>query len=222
MWIKALLIRDLKLAWRGLSASLLPMAFLLICASLFPLATNADVDFLKRAGAPVILLVTLLASLLSLEHIFAKDMHDATIDQMLISGRSFSLMILVRTLIHWLTTLLPIIILAPIPALMYDMDGASIKVLILSMVLSTPTLALLGALGSALLTGSKQGNILLALIVLPLYIPLMIFAGNAVAVASIGGSIQIYIFVLIGFLFAALALVPYAANIALKQAVHYE
>ncbi len=222
MWIKALLIRDLKLAWRGLSASLLPMAFLLICASLFPMATNADIAFLKTAGAPVILLVTLLASLLSLEHIFAKDMQDATIDQMLISGRSFALMIIIRTFIHWLTTLVPVIILAPIPAIMYGLDKAAILVLMLSLILSTPTLALLGALGSALLTGSKQGNILLALIVLPLYIPLMIFAGSAVATASIGGSIQMYIFILLGFLFAALALVPYAASIALKQAVHYE
>lgn len=222
MWIKALLARDLKLAWRGLSASLLPMAFLLICASLFPMATNADVAFLKVAGAPVILLVTLLASLLSLEHIFAKDMQDATIDQMLISGRSFSLMILVRTFIHWLTTLVPVIILAPIPAIMYGLDAVAIKALMLCLILSTPTLALLGALGSALLTGSKQGNILLALIVLPLYIPLMIFAGNAVATASIGGPIQTFVFILLGFLFTALALVPYAANIALKQAVHYE
>ncbi|MFV0321280.1 MAG: heme exporter protein CcmB [Alphaproteobacteria bacterium] len=222
MWILALLKRDFKIARRNVTGILLPIAFLMICASLFPLATDADISFLAKAGAPIILLSTLLASLLSLENIFTDDLLDATIDQMLISARPLSIIMLVRTFVHWLTTMLPMVILSPIPALMYGLKPPEITVLMLALLLTTPVLALLGTLGAAILTGTRQGNILLGLIVLPLYIPLMIFAGNAVAVARIGGSVVMNFYILGGFLFLSLALIPYASALAIRQATKYE
>lgn len=222
MWIFALLKRDFKIARRNVTGILLPIAFLMICASLFPLATDADIAFLAKAGAPIILLSTLLASLLSLENIFTDDLLDATIDQMLISARPLSIIMLVRTAVHWLTTMMPMVILSPIPALMYGLKLPEITVLMLALLLTTPVLALLGTLGAAILTGTRQGNILLGLIVLPLYIPLMIFAGNAVAVARIGGSVLMNFYILGGFLFFSLALIPYASALAIRQATKYE
>ncbi|MFV0431360.1 MAG: heme exporter protein CcmB [Alphaproteobacteria bacterium] len=222
MWIIALLKRDFKIARQNVTGVLLPIAFLLVCASLFPLATDADLTFLSKAGAPIILLSTLLASLLSLENIFTDDLNDATIDQMLISSRPLSIIMLMRTFVHWLTTMLPMVILSPIVTLMYGLKTAETLVLMLALLLTTPILALLGTLGAAILTGTRQGNILLGLIVLPLYIPLMIFAGNAVAVARIGGSTSMHFFILSGFLFLSLALIPYASALAIRQATKYE
>ncbi len=222
MWVWALLKRDFKVAGRNITAITLPLIFLLICATLFPLATNADVAFLARCGTPVILLAVLLASQLSLENIFKDDLENATIDQMLLSSRPLSLIMLVRSLIHWLTTMLPMICVSPLVALTYGLGGAEIKSLLYALFLITPVLVLIGVLGSAILAGTKQGNILVAIIVLPLYIPLMIFAGDVTARAKIGAPIATHFFIMGSLLFLALALVPLAASLAIKQATKYE
>ncbi len=222
MWIMALFRRDFKIAARNLTAIMLPLVYLLVCATLFPLATNADIAFLSRSGTPVILLAVLLASQLSLENIFKDDLENATIDQMLLSSRPLSIIMLVRSFIHWLTTMLPMILIAPIVALTYGLSGNEIKVLLAALFLSTPVLVLVGVLGSAILAGTKQGNILVAIIVLPLYIPIMILAGDVTAKAKIDAPISTHFLLLGALFFLAVSLVPLAASLAIKQATKYE
>ncbi len=222
MWITALFWRDLKVAGRNITALTLPLIFLLVCGTLFPLATNADVAFLARCAPAVILLSTLLASLLSLENIFKDDLENATIDQMLLSGRPLSMIMFIRSFIHWLTTMLPMILISPFVALTYGLSKIEILTLLYALFLTTPVLILIGVLGSAILAGTKQGNILVAIIVLPLYIPIMIFAGDVTARAKIGAPVSTHFFIMGALLFFALALTPFAASLALKQATKYE
>ncbi len=222
MWVIALFKRDFKLASRNMTAMALPVIYLLICATLFPLATSADVAFLARSGTPVILLSVLLASQLSLENIFKDDLENATIDQMLLSARPLAIIMLVRSFIHWLTTMLPMIAISPVVALTYGLSMAEISTLLLALFLITPVLVLVGVLGSAILAGTKQGNILVAIIVLPLYIHLMIFAVGVTARAKIGAPTSTHFFLMGALLFLALALIPFAASLAIKQATKYE
>ncbi len=218
-WIFAIINRDIKLSLHNLMSSLLPAAFLLITAVIFPFATDINAAFIEKSGAPVILLATLLASLLSIERLFAVEYEDASLDFLIMSQRSLSLYVIIRCFIHWLFTLLPIIVITPIIAVMYNMEFIQIKALMLILLIITPILTLIGAMGSAIMVGAKQSNILLALIVLPFYIPLMIFAGKALLSVYTSSDFLRFILLLFSLFFAIVAIIPPIIAIALKQAV---
>ena len=179
--------RDVGLAYAQGGAALLAVAFFVVTVTLFPLGIGPGSEILGRVSAGVVWTAALLAALLSLDRMFQADLEDGSLDLLALSPVPMALIVLAKCAAHWITTGLPLIIAAPVLAILMQMPIEGLPVLLASMALGTPALSLLGGIGAALTVGLRRGGVLLSLLVLPLYIPVLIFAVAAID-ASIGGS----------------------------------
>ncbi|MDX1379604.1 MAG: heme exporter protein CcmB [Xanthomonadales bacterium] len=213
---KALLSRDLRLAARRRSEWLQPLLFLLVVVSLFPIGVGPESNLLGRIAAGVIWIAALLATVLSLDHLFRSDAEDGSLEQMLISGHPVSALAAVRLLAHWLTSGLPIVLLSPLLALWMNLPGEAVSVLMATLLLGTPILALLGGVGAALTVGLRRGGQLLSLLVFPLYVPVLIAGTGAVDAAVHGLSYAAPLALLGAGLLASLSVLPFIIAVALR------
>ncbi|MDZ4811723.1 MAG: heme exporter protein CcmB [Pseudomonadota bacterium] len=182
-----LLIRDGMGMWRRRGELISPLLFALMVATLFPLALGPEAAKLSRVASGVCWVIVLLASQLSLEAMFRSDVEDGSLDAMLVSGQSLTLMMSAKILLHWLTTGLPLLLMAPVIALSLGMPKAGLTTLILTLLLGTPQLSVIGACAAGLTASLRRSGILLALIVLPLAVPVLIFGAGAVELVLTGG-----------------------------------
>lgn len=212
----AILRRDLLLAWRGRADLLISLAFFVIVGCLFPFGVGAEPNQLRAIGPGVLWVAALLSCLLSLHRLFGQDHQDGTLEQMLLSPDPAVLWILGKVLAHWLTTAVPLLIIAPVMALMFDLEGGAISVLTASLAVGTPTLSLIGAVGAALTLGLRGGGALLALLVLPLFVPVLIFGAGSVDAHLSGTGASAHLLLLGGGALASLALSPIACAAALR------
>ena len=217
--IALLVRRDLRLAFRGGTDAMMGVIFFVLAAVLFPFGVGPDAEILPRIGGGIIWVVALLAALLSLERMFAPDHEDGSLDLLYLSQVSLTQLALAKAIAHWLTSGVLLLIAAPILALFYSLPDTALLPLLAAMLLGTPTLSLVGAIGAALTLGVRRGGVLLALLLLPLYIPVLIFGAGSVDGAIAGRDIGPQLMVLGGFLLAALALAPWATAAALRQAI---
>jgi len=213
---RALLGRDLLLAFRRRSDFLTTLFFFVIVVSLFPLGIGPEAETMRLIAPVVFWVAALLASTLALESLFGGDYQDGTLEYFLLSPQPLALLVLAKICAHWLITGLPLVLLSPLLGLQYDLPGETIAVLMLTLLLGTPALSLIGAIGAALTLGLRGGGVLISLLVLPLYIPVLIFGAGAVeaTVSGLGG--EGHLSLLAAVLIAALVLAPLAASAALR------
>lgn len=215
----ALLRRDLTLAWRRRGDIAMPVLYAIIVATLFPFALGPEDSLLQRISGGVVLVTVLLAMLLALDAMFRSDIEDGSIEQLVLAPQPLALMLGMKILAHWLTTALPLIVIAPLLAGMLHLPTAVIPVLLLALLLATPMLSLLGAVLVALTAGTRRSGMLLALMLLPLCVPVVIFAAGAVAAAQQGLPWIAPIAWLGAALALALILAPLACAAALRIAL---
>lgn len=216
--IAALLHRDLRLALRRPGDALGPLMFFTVVASLFPLAVGPDAALLRALAPGVIWVAALLAMLVSQYRLFESDLADGCLDQALLGPGGALAVVVAKVLAHWLLTGLPLVLASPLLALQYGLDGGTGAVLALSLLIGTPVLSLLGALGAALTLGLR-GHVLLVLVLLPLCLPTLIF-GSAAVVASVQGLSPLPHLCLLGALLLVMSLgAPWAAALALRLAI---
>jgi len=212
----ALLRRDFLLAYRRRAELLQPLVFLLVVTTLFPLGVGPSPQLLATIAAGVIWIAALLATVLSLDSLFRSDYEDGTLEQMVMSGQPLALIALARTVAHWLVAGLPIVLLSPLLALWMNLADEAVPILILSLIIGTPVLSLIGAIGGALTVSLKRGGQLLSLLVFPLYVPLLILATSAVNAAATGLPYTGQLGLMLAGMIAALTLAPFATAAALK------
>ena len=212
----ALLRRDFLLAYRRRAELLQPLVFLLVVTTLFPLGVGPSPQLLANIAPGVIWIAALLASVLSLDSLFRSDFEDGTLEQMVLSGQSLALIALARIVAHWLVAGLPIVLLSPLLAMWMNLPDEGVPVLIKSLVIGTPILSLIGAIGGALTVSLKRGGQLLSLLVFPLYVPLLILATSAVGAAVVDLSYTGQLGLIFSGLIVALTLAPFATAAALK------
>jgi heme exporter protein B len=215
----ALTARDLRLALRQGGDWAAAAAFFALAVILFPLGVGPEAAVLTRISAGVLWVTALLAALLSLERLFQADWEDGSLEALALSPLALEFQVLAKCLAHWLLTGVALIVLAPPLALVLHFDFAGLPALIASMLLGTPVLSLVGAVGAALTLGARRGGVLLSLLVLPLYIPVLIFGVAASEAAAQGFTPRPDLLLLAAMLAAALALAPWAAAAALRQAL---
>ncbi len=213
------LARDIRVAMRSKAELGVQLLFYVIVVSLFPLATSPSRDVLATLGPGVLWTAALLASLLSLPRLFASDFADGTLEQIALSPRPLAALVSGKIAAHWLTTGLPVALLAPLLGAQYALDGSVLGALTLSLLLGTPILSLLGAVGAALTLGARGGGSLLALLVLPLYAPVLIFGAGAVDALKGGPNVGAHLSLLGAGLLLALVAVPFAASAAVRIAL---
>lgn len=215
-----LVMRDLMLAMRRRTEVLTTLFFFIIVVSLFPLASGTDQDRLRELAPGVAWVAALLASMLALERLFASDYQDGTLEQMLLTPQPLAILVLAKVCAHWLLTGLPLVLLAPLVGLQYHLPADALTVLMAALLLGTPTLSLIGAIGAALTLGLRGGGILLTLLVLPLYIPVLVYGAGAVAESlGGGGPVQAHFMLLTAFFILALVLSPWATTAALRISI---
>jgi heme exporter protein B len=208
--------RDLLLAMRRRSDVLTTLFFFIIVVSLFPLGVGPEMNMLRTMAPGVVWVAALLASMLSLGRMFASDYLDGTLEQMLLSPQSLSMLVLGKALAHWLVTGVPLVLMAPVLGIQYDLPGEALLVLTASLLLGTPVLSLIGAIGAALTLGLRGGGVLVSLLVLPLYIPVLIFGAGAVEASAAGLGAGAHMSLLGAFLLASAVLAPWTAGASLR------
>lgn len=208
--------RDLNVAIRNPSGVLNPLLFFVIALSLFPLAISPEASTLSQIAAGIIWVSSILAVLLSLNSLFYHDFENGVLEQILISHHSLPLLILAKITAHWILTGIPIILLSPLFGLFLFLDNEAIKILMFTLLLATPTLSLVGAIGTSLIVGIKNSGVLLSLLILPLYIPVLIFASSAVSQASIGLEVTAQLYILAAILVLSLMLTPFVSALSIK------
>jgi heme exporter protein B len=212
----AVLLRDLRLASRRRIDSLLPLVFFIVALSLFPLGVGPEPQMLREIAPGIVWVCALLASMLSVNALFASDLADGSLEQMLLAPQPVIAVAAAKCTVHWLVSGLPLIIASPLVGLLFGLSGKALTALIISLVLGTPILSLLGALGAALTLGLRSGGMLLILIVLPLATPALIFGAGAVGTVEAGLSAAGH-FSLLGALLIATAVgAPWATAAALR------
>ena len=216
----ALLRRDFLLAYRRRAELLQPLVFLLVVVTLFPLGVGPSPQLLANIAPGVIWIAALLATVLPLDSLFRSDYEDGTLEQMVLSGQPLALIALARILAHWLVAGLPIVLLSPLLAVWMNLPDAGVPVLIKSLIIGTPVLSLIGAIGAALTVSLKRGGQLLSLLVFPLYVPLLILATSAVSAAVAGLPYNGQLGLILAGMIAALTLAPFATAAALKLSLN--
>lgn len=211
--------RDLLLAFRRRSDVLTTLFFFVIVATLFPLGVGPEQALLRTMAPGILWVAALLASMLALGRLFALDYADGTLEQMLLSAEPLSVIVIGKVIAHWLVSGFPLIVVAPLLAVQFDLPRQSILVLVSSLLIGTPILSLIGAIGAALTLGVRGGGVLVSLLVLPLYIPVLIFGAGAVGaeISGLGG--DAHLLLLGGLLACAAALTPWATAVALRIAL---
>jgi len=185
--------RDLRIAIRNPSSVINPLLFFVISISLFPLAISPESSTLSQIAAGIIWVASMLSVLLSLNTLFHNDFENGVLEQMAISHYSLPLLILSKIISHWILTGIPIILLSPLLGVILFLDSESIFILMLTLLLATPSLSLIGSIGASLIVGIKNSGMLLSLLILPLYIPILIFAASAVSQAQFGLNIDLQV-----------------------------
>jgi heme exporter protein B len=215
----ALLRRDLTLAWRRRGDIAMPVLYAVIVTTLFPFAIGPEPALLARIAGGVVFVIVLLAILLSLDHLFRGDIEDGSMELLMLAPQPLALLVGMKILAHWITSSLPLIVVAPVLASMLKLPPEAMPVLVVALLLSTPLLCLLGAVLVALTAGSKRSGMLLALMLLPLCVPVVIFAAGALAAAQEGLPWVAPIAWLGAGLAMALVLAPLACAAALRIAM---
>ena len=211
--------RDIKIGWQGGSTSSMVVAFFIIVVTLFPLGVGPEQSVLARIAVGVIWVAALLACLLSLDRIFQADYEDGTLDQYALSRLPLELIVIGKSLAHWLTTSLPLILITPVLAVLLNMNDAALLPLIYAMLIGTPALSLIGTIGASLTVSLKRGGVLLSLLILPLYVPVLIFGVMAVdaGISGIGSNASL-LFLEAVTLFS-LAITPWVSAAAVRLAL---
>lgn len=212
--------RDLVLAFRHKSDIANPLVFFLIAVTMIPLALGPEKAILMRIAPGIIWVMALLATLLSLDNLFRTDFDDGSLEQLLISPYLLSLNVMAKVVVHWLATGLPLTLLAPLLGGMLSLPEAAFGALIWSLLLGTAVMSLIGSVGAALTVSLRKGGVLISLIVMPLYIPVLIFGSSAVQSAALGEAYNMQLAVLGAGLAIALILAPLAAAGALRVSVN--
>lgn len=215
---RVILRRDLRLALRNRADTLTVLAFFVLAVVLFPFGVGPEPGILARIAPGVIWVMALLAALLSLDRLFQADYEDGSLDLLLLAPGSLVVTIAMKVAAHWLTTGLPLIVATPILGILMQLPADAYPAMIGAMLLGTPILSLIGAVGAALVLGARRGGVLLSLLVLPLYVPVLIFGVSAVEAAIVGLAVRPHLLILSGLLIAATVLTPLATAAALRQA----
>jgi heme exporter protein B len=211
--------RDLRLGLRQRSDLILPLLFFVMIVCLFPLGTRPEGQLLARYGPAILWIAALLSTLLAMERLFRSDFEDGSLEQILLSPYPTAWLVLAKLLAHWLSSGLLLVVISPLLALVLGLPPKVIPVLTLSLLLGTPVLSLIGAIGMALTVGLPRGGMLLALLVLPLYTPVLIFGANSVSAALDGLPVQGPMLLMAAMLVLALTLAPLAIAAALRRSV---
>lgn len=212
----AVLRREVSLALRQKGEVLTPLVFFVVIASLFPLGVGPESALLLRMAPGVLWVSALLAAMLSLQRLFATDYADGSLEQMVLSATPLPMLVVAKALSHFLLSGLPLVLMAPILGLQFGLDGRSLGILMLSLLLGTPTLSLIGSIGAALTLGVRGAGVLLSLLILPLYIPVLIFGAGAVEAEAAGLGAGGHLSLLAALLVLSLFFAPLATTAALK------
>ena len=212
----AVLRREISLALRQKGEVLTPLVFFVVIASLFPLGVGPESALLLRMAPGVLWVSALLAAMLSLQRLFATDYADGSLEQMVLSATPLPMLVFAKALSHFLLSGLPLVLMAPILGLQFGLDGQSLGILMLSLLLGTPTLSLVGSIGAALTLGVRGAGVLLSLLILPLYIPVLIFGAGAVEAEAAGLGAGGHLSLLAALLVLSLFFAPLATTAALK------
>lgn len=212
--------RELRIAFRSGAEIVNPLWFFLIVITLFPLGIGPEPQLLARIAPGVVWVAALLSSLLALERLFRDDFNDGSLEQLLLLPTPLPITVLGKVIAHWLITGLPLLLLSPLAALLLSLDFNSWRALALTLLVGTPVFSLLGAIGVALTVGLRRGGVLLSLLVLPLAVPVLIFASAAIDAAGMGLPIGGYLAILGAMLAASLCLAPFATAAALRISLH--
>ena len=214
--LKAIIRRDLLLAWKRPGDVLNPLFFFAMVSTLFPLATGPSPEQLALNGPGVLWVAALLAALLSLNSLFLSDFEDGSLDQLILSAQPLPLLALGKTVAHWLVAGLPLVLVSPVLGLTFRMPGKTVGVMMLTLTLGTVSLSLLGSIGAALTVGLNRGTALLSLLILPLAMPVLIFGARTVSLAAADDAVAAGVYFLAAYCMLALTLAPFATAAALK------
>lgn len=212
--------RDLLIAFRRRSEIIHPLIFFVMVVSLFPLAIGDDKVLLQKIAPAIIWVTALLATMLSLDNLFRSDFEDGTLEQLTLLKAPLSLLVSAKITAHWFITGLPLILITPLLAVLLYMPTETISILLLTLFLGTPTLSLIGAVGIALTVGLRQGGVILSLLILPLYIPVLIFATLALQNTAQGFSAEAQLAMMLAILALAITLSPFAIAASLKVSLN--
>jgi len=212
----AVMRRDLRLAYYNRSDVANPLLFFVIVVSLFPFGVGSDPETLRHIAPGVIWVAALLATLLGLDSLFKPDFEDGTLEQMALSPHPLPVLVLAKIIVHWLVAGIPLIAVTPLIAILLNLDPALLPKLLASLAIGTPSLSLIGAIGVALTAGMRRGGVLMTLLVLPLYVPVLIFGANLLQAAATGLDTAGQFYVLAAIAVLALVLAPIAAAAALR------
>jgi len=211
--------RDLVLAFRRRSDVLTTLFFFVIVVSLFPLGVGPEPELLRTMAPGILWVAALLASMLSLGRLFSLDYLDGTLEQMLLAPEPLPVIVLAKAAAHWLVSGLPLVLMSPVLAIQFDLTQTLIEILVLSLLLGTPVLSLIGAIGASLTLGLRGGGVLVSLLVLPLYVPVLIFGAGAVGAESSGLGAQSHLLLLAAMLVFAAVASPWAVAAGLRISV---
>lgn len=219
MGLISVIQRELRLAVRQVGDSTVIVMFFVLASILFPFGIGPEPNTLARIAPGVIWTTALLAAMLSFERLFLPDYEDGSLEQLALSPAPLEFVTLGKAIAHWLTTGLPLLVAAPVIGLVYRLPEEGYPVLMMTMLLGTPTLSLIGTVGAALTLGARRGGVLLSLLVLPLVIPVLIFGTAGIDAAISGFAVKTHLLVLAALLLGSLVLAPVAAAAALRQAL---
>lgn len=211
--------RDLILAWRRRADVLATLFFFIIVVSLFPLGIGPERETLRTIAPGVVWVAALLASMLSLGRIFGNDYQDGTLEQLLLTPQPVYLVVLAKVLAHWIVSEVPLVLIAPVLGVQFGLSQNGLAIVVVSLLLGTPVLSVIGSVGAALTLGLRAANVLVALLVLPLYIPVLIFGSGAVQAIVTGSSPQAWLLLLAATLIVSLVFAPWATSAALRISV---
>lgn len=217
--LRQMVVRDLTLAMRRRTDVLAILFFFIIAVTLFPLGVGPEMEVLRSIAPGVIWVAALLASMLSLGRLFAGDYADGTLEQMLLTPYPLSLLVISKVFAHWLLTGVPLILIAPLLGMQLGLEPKALWILVQTLLLGTPVLSLIGSVGAALTLGVRGGGMLISLLVLPLYVPILIFGAGAVDSYSSGQGAGAHFSLLGAFLVLALVFTPLATSAALRISV---
>ena len=211
--------RDLILAWRRRADVLATLFFFIIVVSLFPLGIGPERETLRTIAPGVVWVAALLASMLSLGRIFGNDYQDGTLEQLLLTPQPVYFVVLAKVLAHWIVSEVPLVLIAPVLGVQFGLSQNGLAIVVVSLLLGTPVLSVIGSVGAALTLGLRAANVLVAVLVLPLYIPVLIFGSGAVQASVTGSSPQAWLLLLGAMLIVSLVFAPWATSAALRISV---